>query len=333
MNFMALIGSQSWILGRATIKSDCEQLMNIRQRLEHIVDTGSLESCHFGLTNAPATFQALMNETFAPMLRKSVLVFMDDILVYSKTMEDHVQHLREVFTILQNHQLYVKKSKCSFAQTQLEYLGHVISSQGVATDPTKITAVAAWPTPIDIKQLRGFLGLSGYYRKFIRNYGSISKLLSDLLKKDALYTWTPHLQESFDALKQALITAPVLALPDFSKNFTIETDASDKGIGAVLMQNGHPIAYLSKALGIKTQAMSTYEKECMAILLVVNKWKPYLQHKEFTILTDHRSLTHLEEQKLTSGLQHKVIKLLGLQYRIQYKKGNDNGAADALSRQ
>jgi hypothetical protein len=166
------------------------------------------------------------------------------------------------------------------------------------------------------------------------NYGSISKSLSDLLKKGALYAWTLHLQESFDALKQALITAPVLALPDFSKSFTIETDASDKGIGAVLMQNGHPIAYLSKALGIKAQAISTYEKECMAILLAVNKWKPYLQHKEFTILTDHRGLTHLAEQKLTSGPQHKAfIKLLGLQYKIQYKKGNDNGAADALSRQ
>jgi hypothetical protein len=175
----------------------------------------------------------------------------------------------------------------------------IISSQGVATDPKKIQAVRDWPTPTDVKQLRGFLGLSGYYRKFIKHYGVLSKPLSDLLKKGALFTWTPQLQRCFDTLKQALVTAPVLALPNFSKVFILETDASDKGIGVELMQGGHPIAYLSKALGPKAQAMSTYEKECMALLLAVSKWKPYLQHHQFTILTDHKSLVHLREQKLT----------------------------------
>jgi hypothetical protein len=288
----------------------------------------------FGLTNAPATFQALMNTIFKPLLRHCVLVFVDDILIYSPTLEAHVDHLQQVFTVLNEHQLLLKRSKCSFAQQSLEYLGHIISRQGVATDPKKIEAVVNWPSPTDAKQLRGFLGLSGYYRKFIRNYGLLSRPLTDLLKKDTLFHWTPQLQLSFDTLKQALVSAPVLVLPDFSKSFTIETDASSAGIGAVLSQDQHPVAYISKALGPKAQALSTYEKECMAVILAVSKWKPYLQHKEFTILTDHKSLIHLGEQKLHEGMQQKAfIKLLGLQYKIQYKKGLENKAADALSRQ
>lgn len=199
----------------------------------------------FGLTNAPATFQALMNTIFQPLLRHCVLVFVDDILIYSKTLEDHLHHLQQVFTILKHHKLYLKKSKCSFAQSSLEYLGHIISAQGVATDPHKTQAIATWPTPVDAKQLRSFLGLLGYYRKFIKNYGAISRPLTDLLKKHTLFHWNKDLQNSFDALKQALVSAPVLALPDFSKGFTIETDASSIGIGAVLSQGSHPIAYIS----------------------------------------------------------------------------------------
>jgi len=184
----------------------------------------------------------------------------------------------------------------------LEYLGHIISAQGVAIDPKKIEVVANWPTPTDLKQLWGFLGLSGYYRKFIKNYGLISRPLTDLLKKDVLFHWTPQLQMSFEALKQALISAPVLVLPDFSKPFTIETDASSTGVGVVLSQDNHHVAYISKALGPKAQGLSTYEKECMAVILSVTKWKSYLQHQEFTIATDHKSLIHLGEQKLQEGM-------------------------------
>jgi len=181
--------------------------------------------------------------------------------------------------------------------------------------------------------LRGFLGLSGYYQKFIKNYGILSRPLTDLLKKDALFHWTPQLQTCFDNLKQALISAPVLALPNFHKSFTVETDASSTGIDAMLSQDKHPVDYLSKALGPKAQALSTYEKECMALIMAITKWKPYLQHKEFTIATDHKSLIHLGEQKLHEGMQQKAfIKLLGLQYKIIYK-GLENKAVDALSRQ
>jgi hypothetical protein len=269
----------------------------------------------FGLTNAPTTFQELMNTVLAPVLRKYALVFVDDILIYNRSLEEHIQHLVEVFSILKEHKLYLKQSKCSFAQQSLEYLGHIISSSGVAKDPDKVQAVAAWPVPTNVRQLRGFLGLSGYYRKFIRNYGVISRPLTDLLKKNTLFHWTSHHQHSFEALQQALLSAPMLALPDFTKGFTIETNASAKGIGAVLMQDNHPIAYLSKSLGPKAHALSTYDKECLAVIMAVNKWKPYLQHKEFTILTDHRSLLHLDEQQLNQPMQQKAFfkLLIGLQ--------------------
>lgn len=289
----------------------------------------------FGLTNAPASFQGLMNKIFALMIRKNVLVFVDDIPVYSKSLAEHVQHLRQVFQILQHHQLFVKASKCSFAKQQLEYLGHIIGEHGVATDPAKVQAVQEWPVPKNLKQLRGFLGLTGYYRKFIRHYGVITRPLTELLKKDKSYNWTDAQQKAFCQVKMAMVQAPVsvLAMLDFSQEFVLETDAYDRGIGAVLTQNGHPIAYLSKALGVKAQALSTYEKECLAILMAVQKWRAYLQHSEFVILTDHRSLTHLGEQKLTTSMQHKAfVRLMGLQYRIQYKQGSENKVAYALSR-
>jgi hypothetical protein len=193
--------------------------------------------------------------------------------------------------------------------------------------------VLNWTSPTDTKQLRSFLGLAGYYRKFIKNYGLISRPLTDILKKNTPFLWTPQLQQSFEELKHALVTAPVLSLPNFAKPFLVETDASDRGVGAVLMQEGHPIAYLSKALSNKSQALSTYEKECLAIILAIDKWKPYLQHLPFSIATDQRSLVHLGEQKLTNGVQHKAfVKLLGLQYNMVDKKGLENKAADALSR-
>ena len=236
-------------------------------------------------------------------------------------------------TILQKHQLSIKKSKCSFAQQRLEYLGHIISDKGVATDPSKVQAVQQWPTPRNAKDVRRILGMTGYYRKFIQHYSLISRVLSNLLKKDTQFHWTNTHLQAFDSLKHKLLTAPVLALPDFAVPFTVETDASKRGVGVVLTQKGHPIAYLSKALGPTAQTLSTYEKECLAILLAVNKWRPYLQQAPFTILTDHRSLVHLSDQKLATDMQQKAfVKLMGMQYKIVYRKGKENSAADALSR-
>lgn len=287
----------------------------------------------FGLTNAPATFQSVMNMVFRQLLRRGVLVFMDDILIYSASLKEHLVLLQEVLEILRTNQFFIKLSKCSFAQHEVEYLGHIISDKGVATEPSKILAVQNWPTPTNLKQLRGFLGLTGYYRKFIKGYGLISKPLTELLKKATPFVWTSVTEATYQHLKQALVTAPVLAIPDFSKEFVVETDASELGFGAVLMQGDHPVAYLSKPVCRKNQALSTYEKECMAIIFAVDKWRPYLQHRQFIIRTDHQSLLHLTQQRVSSKLQHKALmKLMDLDFKIVFKQGCSNKAADALSR-
>jgi len=244
----------------------------------------------------------------------------------------HLLQLKTVFNTLRQHALFAKRSKCSFGEKQVEYLGHVISAQGVATDPKKVAAVEEWPVPRNIKELRGFLGLTGYYRRFVKGYGQISKPLTNLLKKNA-FQWTDIAQQAFDTLKRAMITAPVLALPDFSKSFIVETDASGEGVGAVLMQDSHPIAYFSKALSPKHQTMSIYEKEFMAVVLAVEKWRPYLLGRHFVIKTDHFSLKYLLEQKITTAFQGKWLsKLMGYDYEICYRGGKENVAADGLSR-
>jgi hypothetical protein len=200
----------------------------------------------FGLTNAPASFQSLMNQIFAPLLRQCVLVFVDDILIYSPSLSCHVQHLKAIFDILHQNRLFLKRSKCSFALQELEYLGHIIGRDGVATDKTKVHAVTAWPQPTTVKELRGFLSLTGYYRRFIKHYGILARPLTQLLCKGAAFCWGPDQQQAFALLKEAMSTAPVLAIPDFSQPFVLETDASNTCIGAVLMQGGHPVAFLSK---------------------------------------------------------------------------------------
>jgi hypothetical protein len=217
-----------------------------------------------------------MNTTLAPLLRKCVLVFFDDILIYSRNYAEHLDHIRLVLQLLQKDQWQVKRTKCTFAQRQLRYLGHIISAAGVATDPDKIQAVLQWPSPSSVWDLRSFLRLAGYYRRFVKHFGLISKPLTKLLRKGAIFVWTDVQEQAFVALKEALTSAPVLALPDFTKPFVVETDASGYGIGAVLMQNGHPLAFLSKALGPKSRGLSTYEKEYMAILMALEQWRSYL---------------------------------------------------------
>jgi hypothetical protein len=286
----------------------------------------------FGLCNAPATFQATMNDIFRSLLRKTVIVFFDDILVYSDTEETHLTHLEQVFSLLAEHHFFLKASKYSFAQTKVDYLGHIVAAGTVAPDPSKVQAILDWPTPKTLKQLRGFLGLSGYYRKFIKGYASIAQPLTTLLKKDA-FKWTNAAQDALDKLKRAMMEAPVLSLPDFSSHFIVQTDASGFAMGAVLLQKDHPLAFYSRVFCPRLAKASAYIRELHAITSAVKRWRQYLLGHFFIIQTDHKSLKELLTQVIqTPEQQHYLSKLLGYHYEIQYKPGTTNVVADALSR-
>lgn len=214
----------------------------------------------FGLTGAPNTFQRAMDLTLAPLLRKCVIVLFDDILVFSPTYEQHLVDLKQVFELLQAEHWHIKLSKCHFVQQHLTYLGHIISAEGIATDPAKVEAIITWSVPANVRELGSYLGLASFYQKFIKHFAILAKPLTNLLKKGVFFIWTSEHQLAFDTLKQAMRSTLVLAgiaIPDFNKQFVIETDASNTSVGAVLMQQGHPLAFVSKPLGPRTQGLST----------------------------------------------------------------------------
>ncbi|XP_028214991.1 uncharacterized protein LOC114397062 [Glycine soja] len=212
-----------------------------------------------------AEADGLMNFVFQEYLRRFLLVFFDDILIYSKSMKDHLHHLQTFLSTMRANALLAKKSKCYFGVTLVEYLGHFITGEGVSTSPTKVEAVRNWPLPQTPKQLKGFLGLVGYYRRFVRRYSTIAKPLNDMLKKDS-FSWFEEAKLAFQCLKDQLSRTPVLALPDFTKTFIVEVDASGAGVGAVLMQDHHPIAFISRSLNVQQHSLSTYEKELLAVV-------------------------------------------------------------------
>ena len=246
----------------------------------------------FELTNAPAAFMDLMNRVFSPYLDKFVIVFIDDILVYSGSPEEHSEHLQTVLQILRERQLYAKFSKCQFWLDKVAFLGHVISVEGVSVDPKKIEAVVNWKPPKNVSEVRSFLGLAGYYRKFVERFSKIATLLTNLLKKDQKFEWSDTCQHSFEELRQRLTTAPVLAIPLGKDGYVVYSDASRQGLGCVLMQNGRVIAYASRQLKKHEQNYPTHDLELPAVVFALKIWRHYLYVVPCRIFTDHKSLQY-----------------------------------------
>ncbi|KAK1617504.1 hypothetical protein QYE76_023021 [Lolium multiflorum] len=234
----------------------------------------------FGLSNAPSTFMRLMNHILRPLIGKSVVVYFDDILIYSKNLEDHVQHVREVLCILRHEKLYANLPKCTFAQNKLVFLGFVVSANGIEVDSSKVEAIHNWPTPTNVAQVRSFHGLAGFYRRFVKDFSTIACPLNELTKKNVPFVWGKAQQNAFDELKKRLTEAPLLVLPNFSKTFEIECDASGLGIGGVLMQDGKPVAYYSEKLDGARLNYPIYDKELYALVRVLEVWQHYLWPKE-----------------------------------------------------
>jgi hypothetical protein len=290
-----------------------------------------------GLTNAPATFMRAMNDVFSDILEKFVVVYLDDILIFSKTQEDHEKHLDEVFKRLQSHDLIVKESKCNFCATEVTFLGHLITPDGIKPSPKKVEAISKWPIPQSISEVRSFLGLTTFYRRFVRNFSHIALPLTELTRKSVKFQWTPETQLAFDTLREKLMSPEILILPDPSKPYVVTTDASKVGIGAVLQQDHgtglQPIAFFSRKLNKHEREWPTHEQELLAIVEALKEWRHYLHGSPFEVQTDHLGLTWLETQPYLSSKQIRWLQFLAtLDPKLTYLTGKHNVVADALSR-
>ncbi|KAJ0445511.1 putative nucleotidyltransferase, Ribonuclease H [Helianthus annuus] len=287
----------------------------------------------FGLTNAPAAFMDLMNRVCKPYLDKFVIVFIDDILIYSKSQADHEKHLRCILKLLHQEKLYAKFSKCEFWLREVQFLGHVVSERGIQVDPAKVEAVMNWQEPKTPTEIRSFLGLAGYYRHFIENFSRIVAPLTSLTRKNIKFNWGPKQQEAFDILKQKLSNAPVLTLPEGMEEFVVYCDASHTGMGCVLMQRGKVIAYASRQLKVHEKNYTTHDLELGAVVFALKLWRHYLYGIKFVIYSDHKSLQHLFNQKDLNMRQRRWMETLNdYDCEIRYHPGKANVVADALSR-
>src|SRR5947207_13452421 len=287
---------------------------------------------HFGLTNEPSTFMRLMNEVLRAFIGKFVVVYFDDILIYSKSHAEHIDHLRAVFDALRVARLFANLGKCIFCTNRVAFLGYVVTPQGIAVDDSKIEAIKSWPVPETITKVRSFLGLAGFYRCFVRDFSTIAAPLHELTKKGVSFYWGPAQEQAFELLKDKLTHAPLLQLPDFGKTFELECDASGVGLGGVLMQEGKLVAYFSEKLSGPVLNYSTYDKELYALVRSLETWQHYLWPKEFIIHSDHESLKHIRSQSNLTRRHAKWVEFIeSFPYVIKHKKGKDNVIADALS--
>ena len=318
----------------------------IKMRLEDIEKTafvtheGQYEWVHmpFGLTNAPATFQRMMNSAFAGLTWQCCLVYLDDIIIYSKTFEDHLKDLASVFARIDEYGLRCKPSKCHIACNKVQYLGHMLTPDGLRAAPGKIKAIVDWPVPRNVKEVQSFLGLCGYYRKLIKDFAQIEKPLRDLTLKDRIFYVGPLELTAFNKLKDRLASDPVLKLPDFSGKypFEVHTDACDIGVGSVLVQHDdkqleRAVAYASKNFNPTQLKWHTQEQEAYAIVWSLEQFRPYLLGSHFVVKTDHQSLQWLA--KATKGrIARWSMALNEFDFTIKYRKGKANANADAMSR-
>lgn len=291
----------------------------------------------FGLHSAPATFQRLMDEVLRPTLEPYVFVYLDDIIVVSQTFREHLDRLTEVFDRLRAAKLRINRDKCRLGVSRLKYLGHVIDHDGISTDPEKVSTITNWPTPTTVHQARQFIGIASWYRRFIANFSKLSSPLTRLTKKRAKWTWGTSEEEAFQKLKTTLSTTPILACPDFSRRFVLQTDASKERLGAVLTQHledgERVIAYASCTLTPPEKNYTTTELECFAVIWGICRMPGSLEEYEITFVTDRQSLRWLQRlEEPTGRLARWLFELQQYRYQVRYRRGSANRVADALSR-
>jgi hypothetical protein len=275
----------------------------------------------------------LMNKVFMEYLDKFVVVFIDDILIFSKNEEEHNEHLRLVLQKLKENQLYAKLNKCEFWLKEVSFLGYIISEGGISVDPSKVKDVLSWKTPQNVSDIRSFLGLVGYYRRFIEGFSKSSKPMTELLAKGKTFEWTPRREVSFQELKKKLTTTPILTMPNVERSFSIYCDASGQGLGCVLMQDGHVVAYASRQLRKHEEKYPTHDLELAAIVHALKIWRHYIIGKICEVYSDHKSLKYIFTQPDFNLRQQKWLELIkDYDLEINYHPGKANVVADALSR-
>jgi hypothetical protein len=286
----------------------------------------------FGLTNAPAYFIYLMNSVFMLELDKFIVVFINNILIYSKSEEEHVRHLQVILQRLRDHQLYAKFSKCAFWLKEVPFLGHIISAEGITVDPNKVQEVLDWKSPRSVTQIRSLLRLAECYHRFIPNFFKIVKLMTKLLEKETKFKWSPQYEEVILTLKKLLITVPVLYQPDIKKLFDVYCDASGTGIGGVLVQDDRVIAYASRHLRCHEQHYPTHDLELLVVVHALKVYRHYLLGNLVHIYTDHKSLKYLFTQPDLNMRQQRWLELIkDYELKVHYHPGKANVVADALS--